>query len=130
MSATKGPHRKDKVDIDPSFDGTAAILPRSLVLTAESRVTFRGKNGNVEVPLIFWGAWSWGDKGTWHWNDSETPASEEVWKFVLEVGMTFVDKAQTNGSGESASRGRRLYFGSGASKSGSCTVCWKISTFP
>ena len=109
MSATEGPHRKNKVGVDPSFDGMAAVLPQSFVPKADSRVTFRGKKGNVEVPLLFWGAWSWGDKGTWHWDDSEMPALEEAWKLVTEAGMTFVDNAQAYGSGESERIEGRLH---------------------
>lgn len=109
MSATEGPHRKNQVGVDPSFDGMACVLPQSFIPTAESRVTFRGKKGNVEVPLIFWGAWSWGDKATWHWSDSEMPALEEAWKLATSAGMTFVDNAQAYGSGEAERIEGRLH---------------------
>ena len=108
MSATEGLHRKDMKSVDSSFHGTFYVS-EDHTPTAETRITFKGKNGDVQVPTIFWGAWSWGDRGTWHWSDDEMPALEDAWKCVTEQGMTFADNAQAYGSGESERIEGRLH---------------------
>jgi hypothetical protein len=60
LSATEGIHSKSKHGVDPSFDGQKQLLPETFIPKNDIRVTFRGKNGNVEMPLISWGSWSWG----------------------------------------------------------------------
>lgn len=51
-------------------------------------IAFGSKNGDVQVSMIFWGTWSCGDAGTWHWSDDEMPALEDTWKLVTEHAMT------------------------------------------
>jgi len=68
----------------------------------DTRYILRGKNGkDVQIPLISWGAWSWGDKSTFHWSDDELPALRAAWTKCLEKGQTFVDTAQVYGTGRS-----------------------------
>ncbi|KAK4994523.1 hypothetical protein LTR66_005457 [Elasticomyces elasticus] len=102
MSATSGLHSKKPPPVDPSFDGLSSLLPMSFVPTAETKITLRGKHHNVSVPYLCWGAWSWGDKATWHWDDArERPALKEAWQIAVQNGMNFIDTAQAYGSGES-----------------------------
>lgn len=53
------------------------------------------------MPYISWGAWSWGDKATWHWSDDELPALKQAWKAAYDAGASWIDTAQAYGSGES-----------------------------
>lgn len=101
LSATEGIHDKEIHKVDPSFDGLAIVLPQEVVPKPSSRVTFKGKHGNVEFPYLSWGAWSWGDKATWHWSDEEMPALKEAWKKAHDAGVAWIDNAQAYGSGES-----------------------------
>ncbi|KAI4154675.1 MAG: hypothetical protein LQ340_001519 [Diploschistes diacapsis] len=101
LSATEGIHNKKTNGVDPSFDGLAIAIPQDFVPNASSRVIFKGKHSNVEMPYLSWGAWSWGDKATWHWSPEELPALKEAWKMVVEAGQGWIDTAQAYGSGES-----------------------------
>ena len=116
MSATAGIHRSNPKPVDPSFDDLQYVLPQSFVPTHESRITFRGKRGDVLAPVISWGAWSWGDKGTWGWSEEEMPALEQAWKLCVQKSMTFIDTAQAYGSGESERIISRLLKGVPRSK--------------
>ena len=102
MSATAGVHDSKPHNVNPSSKDNP-VLPQSFIPTVETRVTFRGKNGNVSAPTMAWGAWSWGDKATWHWSDDEMPALEQAWQLCVQKGMTFIDNAQVYGSGTSES---------------------------
>lgn len=72
MSAVSGIHTGDHArpkpvrETNPSFDGLAAVIPESEIPSARNLVTYRGKNGNVQAPPLCIGAWSWGDKSTFH----------------------------------------------------------------
>ncbi|KAI1608936.1 aldo-keto reductase [Exophiala viscosa] len=102
MSATEGIHSSKPPNVPADHDGLKFLLPDSFVPSAETRLTFKGKGGNdVEVPTIFWGAWSWGDPSTWHWKDEEIHGVRAAWKKCLEGGMTFIDTAQAYGDGRS-----------------------------
>jgi aryl-alcohol dehydrogenase-like predicted oxidoreductase len=76
------------------------VLPQSYVPTKDTRVTFRDKHGDVHVPPICWGTWSWGDKATWHWLDDEYPVLQQARKICVDEGLTYVDNAQAYGSTE------------------------------
>lgn len=100
MSATEGIHSSKPKPMDPSFPDLEHVLPHDFIPTNSTRVTFRGKHGDIQVPYMAWGAWSWGDKATWQWSDAELPALQEAWKLCVKEGMTFVDNAQAYGSGK------------------------------
>ncbi|KAK5075368.1 hypothetical protein LTS08_001565 [Lithohypha guttulata] len=102
MSAVSGFHSSKPHKISEDYDGLQHVLPDSFKPSLESRYTLRGRNGqDVHVPLISWGAWSWGDTSTFHWSDDELPALRQAWQRCIETGMTFVDTAQVYGSGKS-----------------------------
>ncbi|MCJ1256535.1 hypothetical protein MMC24_004356 [Lignoscripta atroalba] len=101
MSATNGLHSSRPTPVDPSFDGLSNILPDSFVPTAHSRLVLRGAKANVSIPYISIGAWSWGDKSTWHYSPSELPAIKEAWEVLRSAGLNWIDTAQAYGSGES-----------------------------
>ncbi|KAI9744511.1 MAG: hypothetical protein M1818_002040 [Claussenomyces sp. TS43310] len=101
MSATEGYHADAPTPVDPSFDGTKALLPPSYVPSKKTRVTLRGKNGDIEAPCINIGAWSWGDKASWQWSEDQMPGLIEAWKILSGHGLTWIDTAQAYGSGES-----------------------------
>lgn len=88
LSATAGIHSNKPNKVDPSFDGTKSLLPESWVPEQTTRITYKGKHQNVEVPVMSWGAWSWGDTGTWHWSDSERGAVDEGWEVCKQMKQT------------------------------------------
>jgi len=101
FSATEGFHSSKPNPVDLSFNGMENVLPQSYIPKGSSRISLKGKNQNVDVPPISIGAWSWGDKATWHWDPSEMPAVQEAWKLLFENGINYIDTAQAYGSGES-----------------------------
>ncbi|KAK5156805.1 hypothetical protein LTR04_005581 [Oleoguttula sp. CCFEE 6159] len=111
MSAVSGFHSNKPPKVDPSFDGLKAVLPESFVPTAETKVTLRGKNGNVEAPYMSIGAWSWGDEATWHWSPEELPHVKEGWEVFRKAGINWIDNAQAYGSGESERICKQLFQG-------------------
>jgi aryl-alcohol dehydrogenase-like predicted oxidoreductase len=115
MSATEGVntaiHQKKPNPVPPEFDGLASVMPLHWKPTSETRVTYRGKIRDVHAPPIIVGAWSWGDKATWHWDPSEEPAVAESWKICLRNGVNFIDTAQAYGTGESERICGRLFKG-------------------
>jgi aryl-alcohol dehydrogenase-like predicted oxidoreductase len=100
MSATEGAHSAEPIPVDPAFDGHT-LLPRSFIPAKTSRVTLRGKHGNISAPIMNIGAWSWGDVATWHWSPEELPAVKEAWRVLVANGVNWIDTAQAYGSGES-----------------------------
>ncbi|OCT51788.1 putative oxidoreductase [Cladophialophora carrionii] len=102
MSAVSGMHSSKPDPVPPEYDGLKHLLPESFTPEPSMRYTLRGKDGqDVPIPLIIWGAWSWGDTSTFHWSDDELPALRKAWQECLDRGMTFVDTAQVYGSGKS-----------------------------
>jgi len=101
LSATSGFHSDKPHKVDPSFNGSKYILPLDYIPTADGRVTFKGKYGNIQVPHLSWGAWSWGDKGTWNWREEDRPGVTEGWELAKQHQQTFIDTAQAYGSGRS-----------------------------
>lgn len=104
MSALSGIHHSKTSKpkpVDPSFDGLAAVIPEDYTPTGSTRITYRGKNGNVSASRLCIGAWSWGDKATFHWDPSEIDAVRAGWKICVASGVNFIDTAQVYGSGES-----------------------------
>jgi aryl-alcohol dehydrogenase-like predicted oxidoreductase len=101
MSATDGIHKADPKPVDPSFDGLKSLLPKDFLPDKNTRVTLRGAKGDIQAPLMNIGAWSWVDKTTWHWSDDQLPAVVEAWSVLRKNGITWIDTAQTYGSGES-----------------------------
>jgi aryl-alcohol dehydrogenase-like predicted oxidoreductase len=104
MSAVSGLHTGKHTKpnpVDPSYDGLAAVMPENWVPTADTKVVYKGKNGDVTAPPLCIGAWSWGDKSTWHWRDEEEPHVFEAWKHCVSKGVNFIDTAQVYGTGMS-----------------------------
>ena len=101
MSATAGIHSSKPDQVDPNFDGLKHVLPHSIVPHGNSRVRMRAAKSDIEVPYMSIGAWSWGDKPTWHWDPKELPAVKEAWEVLRQAGFNFIDTAQAYGSGES-----------------------------
>ncbi|KAJ4350493.1 uncharacterized protein N0V89_009114 [Didymosphaeria variabile] len=102
MSAVSGGHVQKKPNPVPKdFDGLATVVPEDWIPSADRRITYKGKHGDVQAPLISIGAWSWGDTSTFHWKDEEYDAVNEGWKHCLSHGVNFIDTAQVYGSGKS-----------------------------
>ncbi len=101
MSTTEGIHSSNPTRVDPAFDGTKTPHPEDFIPTAETKVNLRGAKGDIHVPRINIGAWSWGDTATWHWSPEELTQVKEAWKLLLENGINWIDTAQAYGSGES-----------------------------
>lgn len=101
MAGVTGINSTKPKSLPEDYNGLQHVLDDSFNPTLEFRGKLRGKNGDVPIPLISWGSWSWGDTSTFHWSDDELPALKEAWARVVEKGMTFVDTAQVYGSGRS-----------------------------
>lgn len=104
MSAVSGIHTGNHTKpnpVNPSFDGLATVMPEDWIPTADTKVIYKGKNGDVHAPPLCIGAWSWGDKATWHWKDEERPHVTEAWKHCVSKGVNFIDTAQVYGTGRS-----------------------------
>ncbi|KAH0017049.1 Aldo/keto reductase, partial [Aureobasidium melanogenum] len=101
LSATEGYHSDKPNKVDPSFNGMEAVLPQSFVPQTSTRITLKGKKANVEIPWMSIGAWSWGDKATWHWDPKELDGVKEAWKYMVNNDLIYIDTAQAYGSGES-----------------------------
>lgn len=103
LSAVEGVHKKEMIPVDPGHDGTQFVLPQDVVPQRETRITFKGAptGKDVDFPCISWGAWSWGDKATWHWSDDQFPALKQAWDDAIKAGFVWIDTAQAYGSGES-----------------------------
>ena len=114
MSAVTGVHTGKHTkpnpvrDSHPNFDGLAAVKPEDWLPQGTPNIVYKGKNGDVHAPPLCIGAWSWGDKATWHWKPEEEPAVAEAWRHCVNKGVNFIDTAQVYGTGESESICGRL----------------------
>ncbi|KAK5320265.1 hypothetical protein LTR70_004628 [Exophiala xenobiotica] len=95
MSAVSGFHSSKPKHLDSSYDGLKHVVPDSFTPQLDTRYTLQGKNGkDVQIPLISWGAWSWGDSSTFHWSNDELPAVQAAWQQCVK-------QAQVYGTGRS-----------------------------
>lgn len=100
MSAVSGFHSKKPKWADPETAGEN-ILPTSYCPTRRSRVEFPTAQKPVSASNICIGAWPWGDKSTWKYDESELPNIREAWELLYGAGINFIDTAEAYGSGES-----------------------------
>jgi len=101
LSATEGYHSSKPTGVPADFDGTQEILPQSFKPEPRGRFKIRAKGGDLEASYLSIGAWSWGDKDTWHWKPEEMDSLREAWKVLFDNGINYIDTAQAYGSGES-----------------------------
>jgi aryl-alcohol dehydrogenase-like predicted oxidoreductase len=104
MAATAGIHsnKPNPVSEEANAGSLKSVLPLDQVPTGNTRITLSGAKGHdVQVSPICIGAWSWGDKSTWDWDESERPAVDALWDVCRRYGINFVDTAQAYGDGES-----------------------------
>ncbi|EWZ38896.1 NADP-dependent oxidoreductase domain-containing protein [Fusarium oxysporum Fo47] len=100
MSAVSGMHSKKPNWADPETAG-ANVLPTSYCPEPSSRVEFPSPQKPVKASHICIGAWSWGDKSTWQWDEKQLPDVILAWKTLYEAGINFIDTAEAYGDGES-----------------------------
>ncbi|KAJ3456892.1 hypothetical protein MRS44_016915 [Fusarium solani] len=100
MSAASGFHSSKPKWVDPEHAGKN-ILPASFCPEPRSRASFPTAKYEVSASYIAIGAWPWGDKATWHWDESQLPAVKEAWEALYNAGINFIDTAESYGSGES-----------------------------
>ncbi|KAF5977578.1 hypothetical protein FBULB1_6510 [Fusarium bulbicola] len=100
MSAVSGFHSKKPNWADPETAGVN-VLPTSYCPQPRSRVEFPSPQKPVKASHICIGAWSWGDKSTWQWDEKELPQVMLAWKTLYEAGINFIDTAEAYGNGES-----------------------------
>lgn len=117
MSATSGIHNVSQAkpnpvrETKPGFDGLATVIPESETPSARNLVTYKGKYKNVQAPPLCIGAWPWGDKATFHWDDSEFPEVQQAWQHCVSRGVNFIDTAQAYGTGDSEAICGQLFKG-------------------
>ncbi|RBR08305.1 hypothetical protein FVER53590_13199 [Fusarium verticillioides] len=100
ISAVSGFHSKKPTWADPETAG-ANVLPTSYCPEPWSRVEFPSAQKPVTASHICIGAWSWGDKSTWQWDEKELPHVMMAWKTLYEAGINFIDTSEAYGKGES-----------------------------
>ncbi|KAM0267255.1 hypothetical protein ACHAPA_006034 [Fusarium lateritium] len=100
MSAIQDLHSNEPKWADPETAGEN-VLPRSYCPEPTSRLAFPTALKHVTTSHICVGSWSWGDKETWNWDESQLPKVREAWKTLHEAGINFIDTAQAYGDGES-----------------------------
>ncbi|KAI9696201.1 MAG: hypothetical protein M1820_008269 [Bogoriella megaspora] len=102
MSTASGIHSDKPSRVSEDYDGLKHVLSSDFVPQTSTKYTLRTRDGkDVQIPLISWGAWPWGDTATFHWSDAELPTLHAAWKQCLSQGQTWVDTAQVYGSGKS-----------------------------
>jgi aryl-alcohol dehydrogenase-like predicted oxidoreductase len=114
MSAVSGLHKGKHTKPNPvpsTVDGLAEVMPEDWIPTGDTRVTYKGKNGDVQASTICIGAWSWGDTSTWNWKPEEEPAAQAAWRYCVSKGINFIDTAQVYGTGESEAICGRFFKG-------------------
>lgn len=104
MSAVAGIHSKGIKHAPPEQAGKNIVLTSAP--NAQDRVSYpvaahAKVSGPVKASRICVGGWSWGDKGTWHWDDSELPGVKEAWENLYAAGVNFIDTAEAYGDGAS-----------------------------
>jgi aryl-alcohol dehydrogenase-like predicted oxidoreductase len=101
MSATAGIHSATPTPVSHDLAGKNT-MPADFVPGPKDRVSFRTANGEpVKASYICVGAWPWGDKATFHWDESELPAVRRAWKTLYDAGINFIDTAESYGHGRS-----------------------------
>ncbi|KAF6835633.1 putative aldo/keto reductase [Colletotrichum musicola] len=100
LSSVAGYHSNEPKGVDPELAGKN-VLPQSFNPTAKDRVSFPAAKGDVKSSYICVGGWSWGDKATWHYDESEWIKIQEAWQTLYDCGINFIDTAEAYGNGES-----------------------------
>jgi len=78
-----------------------ASLVTAHIFEAATKVPLLGKAGEVGVPPICCGTWSWGDS-TWGYDEKkDLPGIEETWSLLNSKGLGFYDTAEAYGPGTS-----------------------------
>jgi len=103
MSATEGTHSPHPKPVDPNSSDPAHVLPEEIIPNSQSRIALHAPGGKeVLIPYMSIGTWAWGDKATYGYNPvNDLPKIHQAWGKLKEVGLTFVDTAQSYGDGES-----------------------------
>lgn len=103
MSATEGINSPHPKPVDSRFSEPAYVLPKDITPNSQSRIAVHGHGGkDVLIPYMCVGTWAWGDKATFGYDPvTDLPKIHQAWNKLKEVGLTFVDTAQSYGDGES-----------------------------
>ncbi|KAJ6104574.1 hypothetical protein N7523_010894 [Penicillium sp. IBT 18751x] len=103
MSATEGIHSPHPKPVDVESSDPAHVLPGDIIPDSQSRLALHGHGGkDVLIPYMSIGTWAWGDKATFGYDPTiDLPKIHKAWGKLKEVGLTFVDTAQSYGDGES-----------------------------
>ncbi|TEA13149.1 putative oxidoreductase [Colletotrichum sidae] len=100
LSSASGFHSNKPNPVDPGHAGKN-VLPQSFCPGPKDRVSFPAAKGEVKASHISIGGWSWGDKPTWHYDESEWIKIQEAWQTLYDSGINFIDTAEAYGNGES-----------------------------
>ncbi|KAL7412747.1 NADP-dependent oxidoreductase domain-containing protein [Mrakia frigida] len=108
------------------------LLSPSHVPTSQTRVGLPSREGGeVKVPCLAVGTWSWGDKSVWGWKEEDFVNVEAALKGVLEEqGEVFLDSAEVYGDGESERIIKRLRDGLSEEERGRVLVATKWLPLP
>ena len=70
----------------------------SLSVASLPKFTFGALKPNTSIGV---GTWSWGDKSTWKYDDSQEKAVKDAFDASVDNGVTFLDTAEVYGDGKS-----------------------------
>ncbi|KAJ0350445.1 hypothetical protein COL154_013275 [Colletotrichum chrysophilum] len=99
LSSVSGFHSNKPKGVDPELAGKN-VLPQSFCPTAKDRLSFPAVNGPVRASYLSIGGWPWGDKPTWHYDESEWIEIQEAWQILYDAGINFIDTTEAYGNGE------------------------------
>lgn len=105
MSSVAGFHSKDHKRVSSEHSGKNVTetgwIPAARDYMEYPTAPHSKIPGPVRASRICIGAWPWGDKGTWHWDEAELPAIRDAWNELYSAGINFIDTAEAYGSGRS-----------------------------
>ncbi|KAF9872363.1 hypothetical protein CkaCkLH20_10190 [Colletotrichum karsti] len=99
-SSASGFHSNKPNGVNPELAGKN-VLPQSFCPTPKDRLSFTAVNGDVKSSYLSIGGWPWGDKPTWHYDESEWIKIQEAWQTLYDAGINFIDTAEAYGNGQS-----------------------------
>ncbi|EME40572.1 hypothetical protein DOTSEDRAFT_27208 [Dothistroma septosporum NZE10] len=82
FSATEGYHSATPEFVSPDYDNNKDLTPSDYVPSADRKIRYRGRSGDVHAASWCIGAWPWGDFGTRNWKEGKLAMLKKAWEIV------------------------------------------------